>query len=101
MRLEICSYRQRWPNLELAAPPLQANFHCDHFNNPHANGGYRLMTDNDRPFYRLAVQQAEATYKIRAVHPLFFEWAIDPIATVDGWRHQSGASGAQPALEKV
>lgn len=65
----------------------QANFHCPNFNNPHANGGFRVMSDDDRAYYRLAVQQAEATYNIRAIHPLFFEWAVEPVATVDGWKH--------------
>eukprot|EP00932_Pfiesteria_piscicida_P005223 SRR837773.15129.p1 GENE.SRR837773.15129~~SRR837773.15129.p1 ORF type:complete len:356 (-),score=105.51 SRR837773.15129:63-986(-) len=65
---------------------LAGGFHCPNFNNPHANGGLRLMNDEDRAFYRLAVQQAEATYNIKAVHPLFFEWSVDPMATVDGWK---------------
>lgn len=69
----------------------QADFHCPNFNNPHSNGGLRLMNDGARGFYRLAVQQAEATYRIRAVHPLFFEWVVNPMDTVEGWR-QSGRS---------
>mmetsp|Transcript_68242 Transcript_68242/g.142628 ORF Transcript_68242/g.142628 Transcript_68242/m.142628 type:complete len:328 (+) Transcript_68242:105-1088(+) len=69
----------------------QANFHCPNFNNPHANGGLRLMSDGDRPYYRLAVQQAEATYNIKAVHPLFFEWIVEPAAEVDSWK-QAGRS---------
>lgn len=52
----------------------KADFHCEGFNDPVAVGGIRLMNDADRPFYRLAVQQAEATYKMTATHPLFFEW---------------------------
>mmetsp|Transcript_79564 Transcript_79564/g.207455 ORF Transcript_79564/g.207455 Transcript_79564/m.207455 type:complete len:336 (-) Transcript_79564:96-1103(-) len=69
----------------------QPDFHCANFNNPHANGGLRLMSDNDRPFYRLAVQEAEASYNIKAVHPLFFEWSVEPMTTVEGWR-QTGVS---------
>lgn len=64
----------------------QADFHCPNFNAPHAQGGVRLMRDIDRPFYRLAVQQAEATYNIKAVHPLFFTWVIDaPKAVLEWW----------------
>lgn len=64
----------------------QANFHCGHFNDPRANGGLRLMSDGDRAMYRLAVQQAEATYKIKAVHPLFFEWVAEPLDLVMSWK---------------
>lgn len=53
---------------------ISADFHCPGFSDPQAKGVIRLMHDEDRPFYRLAVQQAEATYKITATHPLFFEW---------------------------
>jgi len=50
------------------------DFHCSGFNDPDSRGAIRLINDADRPFYRLAVQQAEATYKMTASHPLFFEW---------------------------
>lgn len=63
----------------------QADFHCPGFNTPLATGGLRLMDEDERPYYRLAVQQAEATYDLRAVHPLFFEWVLDAPATVDEW----------------
>jgi len=51
-----------------------ADFHCAGFSDPQSTGALRLINNRDRPFYRLAVQQAEATYKITATHPLFFEW---------------------------
>lgn len=54
------------------------DFHCRNFNNLQADGGVRLMNEQERPFFRLAVQQAEATYNITAAHPLFFEWAVQP-----------------------
>lgn len=53
---------------------VAADFHCSGFNDPHATGVIRMMQDADRPFYRLAVQQAEATYHMTATHPLFFQW---------------------------
>lgn len=64
----------------------QADFHCAGFNDPHARGGLRLMNDDVRPYFRLAVQQAEATYKIKAAHPLFFSWVLDAPAEVETWR---------------
>eukprot|EP00929_Paragymnodinium_shiwhaense_P108000 TRINITY_DN74332_c0_g1_i1.p1 TRINITY_DN74332_c0_g1~~TRINITY_DN74332_c0_g1_i1.p1 ORF type:complete len:341 (+),score=70.54 TRINITY_DN74332_c0_g1_i1:64-1023(+) len=63
----------------------QADFHCQGFNDPNALGGLRLMEDGDRAFFRLAVQQAEATYDIKAAHPLFFHWVTDAPATVEEW----------------
>lgn len=62
------------------------DFHCGDVTNPSAKGGLRLMHDEERPFYRLAVQQAEATYNIKANHPLFFTWMQDPNAAVNAYR---------------
>mmetsp|Transcript_20733 Transcript_20733/g.48167 ORF Transcript_20733/g.48167 Transcript_20733/m.48167 type:complete len:315 (+) Transcript_20733:154-1098(+) len=62
------------------------DFHCGEYNNPNGDGGLRLLNDKDRAFYRLAVQQAESMYGIRAAHPLFFEWVEDPVGIVDNYR---------------
>lgn len=68
-----------------------ADFRCGEFNNPKARSGMRLVNDDQRPFYRLAVQEAEAAYHIKANHPIFFEWVQDPVAQLEanemqGWR---------------
>merc|ERR1719291_400342 len=62
------------------------DFNCDSAKNPRVHGALRLIPSAERAFYRLAVQQAEATYKIRAQHPLFFYWVEDPIAKINAWQ---------------
>jgi len=64
----------------------QADFHCSGFRLREPRGGLRVLGDSSRAFYRLAVQQAEAAYKIKAVHPLFFTWTSNPHDAVDGWQ---------------
>jgi hypothetical protein len=51
-------------------------------------GGVRVVGDSDRAFFRLAVQQAQSAYAIRANHPLFFHWVSDPTHHIDGLRRQ-------------
>jgi hypothetical protein len=65
-----------------------ADFHCSGFSDPKATGVIRAMNDGDRPFYRLAVQQAEATYKMTAQHPLFFEWVHDADEATDEYKQE-------------
>lgn len=68
----------------------QADFHCHGWNSPHS-GGLRLM-GGGRDYYRLAVQQAEATYGIKAAHPLFFTWVPRPLDMIENW--QTNARGS-------
>jgi len=65
------------------------DFHCGEYSNPNARGGLRLMRADQRAFYRLAVQQAEAMYNIKARHPLFFYWMQDPLAELETYRNDA------------
>jgi len=63
----------------------QADWTCPNAASQLANGGLRLMSDVSRPFYRMAVQEAEATYTLQAKHPIFLKWIQDPAAEMASW----------------
>jgi len=67
---------------------VTAQFQCGDYDNPLAHGGLRALSDEQRQFYRLAVQQAEAMYQIKATHPLFFYWTQDPDNEMMSWRNE-------------
>lgn len=63
----------------------QMEYKCGPYTSTKANQGLRLMADNQRDFYKLAVQQAEAEYKIVAKHPLLFYWSEDAEADMKSY----------------
>lgn len=65
------------------------DYHCGDFDNPKARGGLRLLEDDDRSYYRLAVQQAEGMYHINADHPLFLYWTEDPVGEMNSWQQDA------------
>jgi hypothetical protein len=53
------------------------DFRCGAYNSTTARQGLRLMDQNQRNFYDLAVQQATAAHKIKSNYPIFFFWTED------------------------
>lgn len=59
-----------------------SDFRCGQFASGNTRSGLRLLDDLARPYYKLAVKQAEAQYHYKSKHPIFFEWVRDPLARV-------------------
>jgi hypothetical protein len=51
--------------------------------------GLRIVDDERRPFYRLAVQQAEAAFALKAIHPLFFHWTDDAVGGIEHYKQMA------------
>lgn len=63
--------------------PTGQNFKCGAVDKPLARSGMRLIRDDIRPFYLMAVQEWNAWLNLPSAHPLFFHWVEDPILEVD------------------
>lgn len=59
------------------------DFKCGAYKSNTAQDGLRLVADDKRDFFRLAVQQAEAAHMITAAHPLFFSFVDDATASMN------------------
>lgn len=64
----------------------QSTYHCGEYNIPGVHKGLRLMNDDQRKFFRLAVKEAEAAYDIEASHPVFLHWLSDPAGEADAYQ---------------
>lgn len=56
------------------------DYRCGEHDNPNAHSGLRVMRESSLQYYRLAVQQAEATFQLHSQRPLFFSWTDDAAA---------------------
>lgn len=63
----------------------QPDFYCGEYSNPKAKAGLRLMREELRSYFRLAVQQAEAAFNIHSSHPIFLEWMEDPTTEISAY----------------
>jgi hypothetical protein len=72
-----------------SAQQPQDKFACGEIMNNYAHAGMRLLDSESRELYRMAVQEAEATYgttyNISAKNPIFVEWVQDPTREMANW----------------
>lgn len=59
------------------------DFRCGDWNNPEGMGGFRLLNEHDRRFYRLAAERWSVTWQKPIKHTVFFHWVSEP---VERWR---------------
>ncbi|CAE7247215.1 Pum2 [Symbiodinium necroappetens] len=67
----------------------QNGFRCGEYHKPSARSGVRLLNEEQRQFYVLAVKEAEATFGITATTPLFFFWVEDANALQKSWKDKA------------
>mmetsp|Transcript_49551 Transcript_49551/g.114823 ORF Transcript_49551/g.114823 Transcript_49551/m.114823 type:complete len:321 (+) Transcript_49551:70-1032(+) len=58
-----------------------SNFHCGDAHR--ARSGVRLINEDERTWYRMALQQAEEANHIRADFAIFVKWVQDPTAAIN------------------
>lgn len=63
--------------------PSGLNFKCGESKNPLARAGIRVLREDTRPFFLMAVQEWTAWLQLPSKHPLFFHWVQDPLAQVE------------------
>jgi len=70
-------------------PGNAGGFACGASKSPNARSGMRQVNTNQNFYYYLAVQQAEATFGIKAEHPTFFSWTEDVQKDLDEMQQET------------
>jgi len=65
--------------------PSGNGFTCGEVGNPLARAGVRMLREDARPFFLMAVQEWNSQYGLPSKHPLFFHWVQDPLVQIDGY----------------
>lgn len=65
--------------------PSGNGFTCGEVANPLARAGVRMLREDARPFFLMAVQEWNSQYGLPSKHPLFFHWVQDPLVQIDGY----------------
>jgi len=65
------------------------DYTCGQVTSNLARSGMRLLSDTQRPYYLLAVQEWSATFGLPVKHPLFFTWVKDPLVTEELLENES------------
>lgn len=63
-------------------------FRCYDAKNRFARSGLRLLRNDLRPFFKLAVEKWSSKYSMPVKHPLFFYWMFDPLAEIDIYEYE-------------
>jgi len=62
------------------------SFTCGEYNDQGANHGLRLLRDDQREYFRLAVKMAESSFSLKANHPIFMYWMKTPSVEINAYQ---------------
>jgi len=63
----------------------QSQWACPEVSIIDAKGALRVLNDEMRPYFHLAVEQAASIYNVSYTNPLFFYWLEDPKEELSAW----------------
>lgn len=70
-------------------PMFGANYKCTDSRNPYARSGLRMVDDESREYFLMAIQEWTSQYNLPAVHPQLFWWVQDPLISEDSFKLKS------------